>query len=62
MTIETDLVVVGYGAAGVAAAVTAARRGARVALVEKQPEAAHYSSTRMSGGLVMGLYAGEDVR
>src|SRR3954451_19758660 len=49
-----DLVVVGYGAAGVAAAVTAARRGARVLLVEKQPAEAHYSSTRMSGGLIMG--------
>jgi succinate dehydrogenase/fumarate reductase flavoprotein subunit len=54
MTIETDLVVVGYGAAGVAAAVTAARCGARVLVVEKQAQAAHYSSTRMSGGLIMG--------
>jgi succinate dehydrogenase/fumarate reductase flavoprotein subunit len=54
MDSQFDLVVVGYGAAGVAAAVTAARAGARVALVEKQPSAAHYSSTRMSGGLIMG--------
>jgi succinate dehydrogenase/fumarate reductase flavoprotein subunit len=54
MTTETDLIVVGYGAAGVAAAVTAARKGATVALIEKQPEHAHYSSTRMSGGLIMG--------
>jgi succinate dehydrogenase/fumarate reductase flavoprotein subunit len=54
MTHEVDLAVVGYGAAGVAAAVTAARRGARVALIEKQPQSAHYSSTRMSGGLIMG--------
>lgn len=52
--IETDLIVIGYGAAGVAAAVTAARRGARVALLEKQPGNALYSSTRMSGGIVMG--------
>lgn len=54
MSQDFDLVVVGYGAAGVTAAVTAARRGARVALVEKQPADAHYSSTRMSGGMFMG--------
>lgn len=48
-----DLVVVGFGAAGAAAALTAARSGARVALVEKQLEGAHYPSTRMSGGLIM---------
>src|SRR4051794_33983010 len=50
----TDLIVVGYGAAGVAAAVSAARLGARVVLIEKQPRDALYSSTRMSGGLIMG--------
>jgi succinate dehydrogenase/fumarate reductase flavoprotein subunit len=54
MTIHVDLAVVGYGAAGVAAAITAARAGGRVALIDKQPEGAHYSSTRMSGGLFMG--------
>lgn len=54
MTQDFDLVIVGYGAAGVAAAITAARRGARVALIEKQAEDAHYSSTRMSGGMFMG--------
>jgi succinate dehydrogenase/fumarate reductase flavoprotein subunit len=54
MTIEIDLAIVGYGAAGVAAAITAARRGAKVALIDKQPAHAHYSSTRMSGGLFMG--------
>jgi succinate dehydrogenase/fumarate reductase flavoprotein subunit len=54
MTIEIDLAVVGYGAAGVAAAITAARRGATVALIDKQLADAHYSSTRMSGGLFMG--------
>jgi len=51
---DTDLVVIGYGAAGVAAAITAARLGARVALIDKQRADAHYSSTRMSGGLFMG--------
>ncbi|MEI9927020.1 MAG: FAD-dependent oxidoreductase [Sphingomonas sp.] len=54
MDIETDLIVVGCGAAGMAAAITAGRRGARVAIVEKQPADALYSSTRMSGGLIMG--------
>src|SRR3546814_2014894 len=54
MTHDFDLVVVGYGAAGVAAAITAARRGATVALIDKQPGDAHFSSTRMSGGMFMG--------
>lgn len=48
-----DLVVIGFGAAGAAAALTAARAGASVALIEKQPAGAHYPSTRMSGGLMM---------
>ncbi|WP_109806166.1 FAD-dependent oxidoreductase [Sphingosinithalassobacter portus] len=54
MTHEYDLAIVGFGAAGAAAALTAARRGAKVLLIEKQPADAHYSSTRMSGGLFMG--------
>src|SRR4051794_11576257 len=53
-SMQADLIVVGYGAAGVAAAVTAARLGARVVILEKQRADAHYSSTRMSGGLFMG--------
>ncbi|MCA8888025.1 MAG: FAD-binding protein [Parvularculaceae bacterium] len=54
MSQEYDLIVVGYGAAGAAAAITAAQSGARVAIIEKQPQDKHYSSTRMSGGLIMG--------
>src|SRR3546814_19009759 len=54
MTHDFDLVVVGYGPAGVAAAITAARRGATVALIDKQPGDAHFSSPRMSGGMFMG--------
>lgn len=51
--VEVDLVVVGYGAAGAAAALTARRAGASVVLVEKQPRDRHTPSTRMSGGLIM---------
>jgi succinate dehydrogenase/fumarate reductase flavoprotein subunit len=47
-----DLAVIGFGAAGSAAALTAARAGGRVALIEKQPAGAHYSNTRFSGGLI----------
>lgn len=48
-----DVVVVGFGAAGTAAAVTASDAGASVVLVEKSPEHRHTPSTRMSGGMVM---------
>lgn len=50
---QADLVVVGYGGAGAATAVTAADAGATVLLLEKQPQASHTPSTRMSGGIVM---------
>lgn len=46
-----DVVVVGFGAAGTAAAVTASDAGASVVLVEKNPEHRHTPSTRMSGGM-----------
>ncbi len=48
-----DVLVVGYGAAGVAAAITAADAGARVLVVEKNPERRHTPNTRMSGGMIM---------
>ncbi len=48
-----DVVVVGYGAAGAAAAITASDTGASVVVVEKCPEQNHTPSTRMSGGMVM---------
>ncbi|QLQ13327.1 MAG: FAD-dependent oxidoreductase [Brevundimonas sp.] len=53
MNLEADLVVVGFGAAGAAAALTAARAGASVIIIEKQPANRHLSSTRLSGGLIM---------
>ena len=48
-----DIVVVGYGAAGAAAAITARDLGLSVAIVEKQAKARHTSNTRMSAGLIM---------
>ncbi|MGE3541327.1 MAG: FAD-dependent oxidoreductase [Candidatus Tectimicrobiota bacterium] len=47
---HTDVVIIGFGAAGACAAVEAHGAGAEVVLLEKQPEATHYSNTRMSGG------------
>lgn len=47
--IETDVVVVGFGAAGMAAAVTAHDRGAAVVLLEKAPEGEHGGNTRVAG-------------
>jgi succinate dehydrogenase/fumarate reductase flavoprotein subunit len=47
--IEADVVVVGFGAAGVAASVTAHDRGASVALLEKAPEGQEGGNTRVAG-------------
>jgi succinate dehydrogenase/fumarate reductase flavoprotein subunit len=44
------VIIIGFGAAGGCAAIEAHDSGAEVILLEKQPEASHYSSTRMSGG------------
>ena len=49
---SADIVVVGFGAAGAGAAISAAEAGATVLLLEKQPEAWHTPSTRASGGQV----------
>jgi choline dehydrogenase-like flavoprotein len=58
-----DLVIVGFGGAGAAAAITGGRRGASVLVLEKQAADRHTPSTRMSGGLVMGAHdAGEAAR
>lgn len=46
--LEADLVVVGYGGAGAAAAITAADLGAEVIVLEKQPAHRHTPSTRMA--------------
>lgn len=47
--VETDVAVVGFGAAGVAAAVTAHDLGARVVILEKAPRGEHGGNTRVAG-------------
>lgn len=47
---EADVVIIGFGVAGGCAAIEAHDSGARVVLIERQPQASHYSNTRMSGG------------
>ena len=47
--LEADVVVVGFGAAGFAAAVTAHERGAEVLILEKAPEGEEGGNTRVAG-------------
>lgn len=47
---EFDVIVVGAGAAGYAAALAAHQRGAKTLIIEKCPEATAGGSTRVSGG------------
>jgi 3-oxosteroid 1-dehydrogenase len=50
-TIEADVIIVGFGGAGACAAIEAHDAGAKVLILEKQPEKRHYPNTRMSGGI-----------
>src|ERR1700741_4148484 len=50
---SADVVIVGFGGAGSAAAITAHDRGARVVVLEKQARDAHTPSTRMLAGAVL---------
>lgn len=47
--VEADVVVVGFGAAGMAAAVTAHELGAKVVMLEKAPEGREGGNTRVAG-------------
>ena len=47
---HADIVIIGFGAAGACAAIAAHDAGVEAILLEKQPEAKHYSNSRMSGG------------
>ncbi|HXR37421.1 MAG TPA: FAD-dependent oxidoreductase, partial [Candidatus Binataceae bacterium] len=49
--LDADVVVIGFGAAGAAAAITAHDAGARVLMVEKMPETYAGGSTRVSGNV-----------
>ena len=49
--ITADVVVCGFGGAGATTAIVAAQNGAKVLVLEKNPENAHISNTRMSGGI-----------
>lgn len=48
---EADVIVLGFGGAGAATAITAADNGASVIIIERQPQATLRSNTRMSGGI-----------
>lgn len=50
---EYDVVVIGYGAAGAVAAITAAEQGARVLIVEKAPKGLEGGNSRYSCELVL---------
>ncbi|MFZ2004508.1 MAG: FAD-dependent oxidoreductase [Stellaceae bacterium] len=58
--VEADVVVVGFGAAGVAAAVTAHDLGAEVVILEKAPEGEHGGNTRVAGQGYLNTSAAED--
>jgi glycine/D-amino acid oxidase-like deaminating enzyme len=61
LRLDCDVLVVGGGAAGVAAAVTAARRGARVTLVERYGFCGGGAVAGLSG-TICGMYAATDDR
>jgi succinate dehydrogenase/fumarate reductase flavoprotein subunit len=59
-TVEADVVVVGFGGAGVAAAVTAHELGAEVVLLEKAPEGEEGGNTRVAGQGYLNTSSAED--
>ncbi len=58
--IEADVVIVGFGAAGVAASVTAHDLGAEVLILEKAPEGEHGGNTRVAGQGYLNTSSAED--
>jgi len=58
--VEADIVVVGFGAAGVAASVTAHDLGAEVVILEKAPEGEHGGNTRVAGQGYLNMTSAED--
>ncbi|MDB3953256.1 FAD-binding protein [Alphaproteobacteria bacterium] len=57
---ETDVVVIGFGAAGFAASVTAHDLGANVILLEKAPDGAQGGNTRVAGQGYLNLEGADD--
>ncbi|MFC1966260.1 FAD-dependent oxidoreductase [Chloroflexota bacterium] len=49
--VTVDVVVIGFGCAGMVAAVTARDEGADVLILEKQPLQSHHTNSSMSGGI-----------
>ena len=49
--VEADVVILGFGGAGACAAIEAADAGAKVLILEKQPQNNLINNTRMSGGI-----------
>ena len=49
--VESDVVILGFGGAGACAAIEAAEAGAKVLILEKQPQDKLINNTRMSGGI-----------
>ena len=49
--VEADVIVLGFGGAGACAAIEAADAGAKVLILEKQPQNKPINNTRMSGGI-----------
>lgn len=53
---QTEVVIVGFGAAGAVTAITARDAGADVILVEKQPEKTHLTTSHMSAGVFISVH------
>ncbi len=51
--LTADVVVVGFGAAGAVAAITAHDKGATVLILEKQPASNHMNNSSMSAGVII---------
>jgi succinate dehydrogenase/fumarate reductase flavoprotein subunit len=58
--LEADVVVVGFGAAGVSTAVTAHELGAEVVVLEKAPEGQEGGNTRVAGQGYLNTSSAED--
>jgi len=58
--VEADVIVVGFGAAGVAASVTAHDLGADVVILEKAPEGQEGGNTRVAGQGYLNTSSAED--